>query len=79
MFGWFEKGFSMTDLPAMVKQVETEWDTHTENLKTEFEAVKGRLEALESQVFGVKPADVSRETQPTQPAQNQDQGVNHVE
>ena len=52
MFGWLKGGFSMTDLPAMVKQVETEWDNHTTGLKSEFDALKARLDSLEKQVFG---------------------------
>ena len=85
MFGWFKNGFSMTDLPAMVKEVESEWDTHTQGLKNEFDAVKARLVALEGQVFGASAgvavaqnANVSRETQSAPVADQVDNGGNHV-
>ncbi len=65
MFGLFKKGFSFADLPALLKQVEDEWDKHTAELKERFDNQEARIKLLEEKLGISEPQQIA----PPEPTQ----------
>lgn len=73
MFGFLKNGFSLTDLPSIVKAVDDSWKAHLADVEAEFGAVKNRLTILEEKL-GI----VSQPPASTNPTPVNSENANHA-